>query len=74
MKDEPVRLELSRSQAIVLLEWLSRSEEAGPTSDPAEQRVLWLIEGQLENALVEPLKPDYLKLVEAARRAVNEGG
>lgn len=74
MKDERVKLELSRSQAIVLFEWLSRSEEVGQASDPAEQRVLWLIEGQLEKALVEPLKPDYLELVEAARRAVTEGG
>lgn len=74
MKDDRVKLELSRSQAIVLFEWLSRSEEVRQVSDPAEQRVLWLVEGQLEMALVEPLRPDYLELVEAARRAVNEGG
>lgn len=74
MKDEPVCLQLTRSQAIVLFDWLSRTDELGLTSDSAEQRVLWLIEGQLEKALVEPLKPDYPKVVETARKTVNEGG
>lgn len=74
MTDELVSLKLTRSQAIVLFEWLSRSDEVDSGSDPSEQRVLWLLEGQLEKALVEPLKPDYPKLLEAARKIVSEGG
>jgi len=73
MKEEPVKIQLTRSQAIVLFEWLSRADKVGPFSS-SEQRVLWLIEGQLEKNLVEPLKPDYPELVEAAHKAVDEGG
>lgn len=68
-----VNLTLTRNQAVVLFEWLSQRDEAGrEATAPAEQRVLWLIEGQLEKILTEPLEPDYEQLVETARKTVNE--
>jgi len=73
MADVRVQLLLSRSQAIVLFEWLSRLSSPDSVADATEQRVLWILEGQLERLLVEPLKPEYPELVEAARRAVDEG-
>ena len=75
MNREIVTLELSRAQALVLFEWLSREDgdKSLPVSDPSEQRVLWLIEGQLERTLVEPLDPKYAELLARARREVNKG-
>ena len=67
-----IALRLSRAEALVLFEMLARldSEQSVPFADPAEQQVLWRIEGQLEKALVEPLEPNYHELVAEARRAV----
>ena len=71
-----VKLELTQSQAIVLFEWLSRSDKGSKlhVSDPSEQKVLWLLEGKLEKVLLEPLAPDYAKRLEGARKEVNDGG
>ena len=67
-----ILLRLTRAEALVLFEWLARVDEAGnlPVEDPAEQHVLWRLEGQLESTLTEPLGPDYRQAVEAARREV----
>ncbi len=75
MKNDPVVLELTRAQAVVLSEWLFRTDrdESLSVVDPSEQRVLWLLEGQLESVLVEPLRPDYAELLAKARKEVNEG-
>ena len=73
MKPESgVTLSLTHDQALVLFEWLSREDGKSdlPTEHPAEQKVLWEIEAQLERALVEPLQPDYAALVSAARERV----
>ncbi len=70
-----VRLSLTHDQALVLFEWLSREDgkSALPTEHEAEQKVLWEIEGQLERALVDPLRPDYAAAVSAARERVVSG-
>ncbi len=67
-----VSLQLTRAEALVFFEWLSRVDTAGnlPIEDPAEEQVLWRLEGQLESKLIEPLGPDYKRAVEAARREV----
>lgn len=67
-------LELSDDEALVLFECLARFEDGGalPLQDEAERYVLWRLEGQLEKALVEPFRPDYAELVDAARRRVRE--
>lgn len=64
-----VAISLTADQALVLFEWLTREDEKGalPTEHQAEQGVLWQIEAQLERVLVEPLQPDYLDKVAAAR-------
>jgi hypothetical protein len=71
---EPVLLRLTRAQAVVLFEWLTRVDSAGgaPVMDPSETYVLWQLEAQLESVLVEPLRSDYLALLEAARKMVRE--
>lgn len=69
---DAVFLRLTHSEALVLFEWLARVDAAGnlPVEDPAEQQVLWRLEGQLESKLTEPLGPDYREAVESARREV----
>ena len=67
-----VFLRLTHAEAIVFFEWLVRVGAAGdlPVEDPAEEQVLWRLEGQLESTLIEPLGPDYKQVIEAARREV----
>ncbi len=67
-----VLLRLSPAEALVFFEWLARSDDAGslPVEDPAEQQVLWRLEGQLEKTLSAPFAPNYRELLDAARREV----
>jgi hypothetical protein len=68
-----VALRLTRDQAIVLFEWLSREDDKKslPIVHHAEQIVLWKLEAQLESTLVEPLLPNYHVIVGDARRRVS---
>ena len=70
--EDGVSLRLTHAEALVLFEWLARVDAAGNllVEDPAEEHVLWSLECQLESRLIEPLRPDYRKAVEAARRKV----
>jgi hypothetical protein len=67
-----VTLSLTQDQALVLFEWLSREDDRNGilTEHPAEQTVLWAIQGQLEKALIEPLRPGYGDAVSAARERI----
>lgn len=66
-----INVSLTRDQALVLFEWLAREDEKGIRIEhPAEQAVLWIVEGQLESALVEVLQSDYAELVAAARERI----
>ena len=71
---DPVSLELTNAEALVLFAWMTRNDEAEllQIEDHAEQRVLWTLEGQLEKTLVETLAPNYANLLEAARAEVRE--
>ncbi len=71
--DEPVTLTLSRDEALVFFDWLHRFNSEGHRfDDQAEQRVLWDLEASLESTLVEPLKPDYVEILAAARSRVRD--
>ena len=69
-----VKIELSRSEALVLFDWLSRFDETGDSTftDQAEPRVLWNIEAILERGFAEPLHPDYDRFLAVAREAVRD--
>ena len=64
-----MKLELTRDQALVLFEWLSRLDEGDGfrCEHEAERHVLWILQGQLEKELVEPLQPNYKELFAQAR-------
>jgi len=66
---EPIRLELTADEALVLFEFLSRYSESDSLSvvDQAEQRALWNLQCLFERQLVEPFRPDYAALLAAAR-------
>ena len=66
---DQVQISLPRDAALVLFEMLAaRSDDSHLLiRDSAEQVALWKLEGVLESTLVEPLKPDYLTLLSAAK-------
>lgn len=68
---EPVNLELSPDEALVLFEWLSRTDQ-DDALEPlvehwSEQLALWAVLGKLEGVLAEPFDPSYKELLLAAR-------
>ncbi len=71
--NEEVVLKFSKAEAIVLFEFTSRFTNTKELKiiDPSEQRVLWNICAMLEGVLVEPLKENYLDILNGARRKVN---
>ena len=73
MESEKVTVEFSLDEALVLFEWLTRSDAQSKliVEHPAERQVLWLIEGQLERVLRAPLDPQYRTLLEEARKRLS---
>ncbi len=71
---DKITIELTRSDALVLFEFLRRSDdqENYDFADPAEQRILWDLECALEPQLVEIFSPDYRELVNAAWAAIRD--
>lgn len=66
---EPILLEFSRDEALVLFELLSRFSNSGSLAleDQAEEVALWGLTGMFEKVLVEPFREDYAELLNAAR-------
>jgi hypothetical protein len=67
-----VTIELSAEEALVLLEWIGREDDAQrlTTEHDAERTVLCLVEAQLERALHAPFRADYDRRVAVARECV----
>lgn len=72
-EQEPVELQLTAAEALVLFEWLATANESGAlVADEAERRVLCDVESLLETKLVEPFLPGYPALVDEAKRIVRD--
>ena len=72
-KDQILNLKITKDESLVLFEFLSRfnqSEHKEIFEDQAEQKTLWILEGQLEKQLVEPFKPDYKDIINDARKQI----
>jgi len=69
-----IRIELSRDEALVFFEWLTRfnKTDSAKFEDQAEQRVLWDLEAMLESSIEEPLTPAYNDLLMQARAKVRD--
>jgi len=74
MVNQNVSVELSRSEALVLFEFLSRfsNEDELRIRDQAEEKVLWDICALLESSLTEPFVENYRELLEKARAKVRD--
>lgn len=71
MSKEKLEIDLTRSEALVLFEWLANDDSSErKTPDKAEEVVLLRIEAQLESKLVEIVKPDYQNLVQVAKKEI----
>lgn len=62
-----INIHLSTEEALVLFEWLARKDDAefASTLKSAEQKVLWVVESQLEKQIAV-FSSDYKLLVEQA--------
>ena len=68
-------LTLTKDESLVLFEFLARfnqSEHPGIFEDKSEQKMLWIIEGQLEKQLLEPFRPDYKDIIYEARNKIRD--
>jgi len=74
MENEPVTIDLTPDEALVLFDFLSRYNDSDrlETVDQAEQRVLWDLCASLERVLVAPFDPKYVELLAAARDRVRD--
>jgi hypothetical protein len=72
MPGEDVTIKLSPAKALTLFELLGRliDQESLKLEHESERRVLCYLEASLESTLVEPLSPDYDRLVREAREQV----
>lgn len=69
-----INIELTRSEALVLFEYLRRCDDDGKYSfvDQAEQRVTWDLECMLEKQLSEIFDPNYRELLRSAWEAIRD--
>ncbi|MFE6997429.1 hypothetical protein ACFVAE_15805 [Microbacterium sp. NPDC057659] len=71
-REEPVNIALTGDEALVLFEWVSRTNEEQievPLRE-AERRVLWNVEAHLESVLVAPFDHRYDRLLDEARARI----
>lgn len=75
MKNRVVKVEFSNDEALVLFEYLARTNEnttEDQFDDQAEQRVLWDLECILKKQLTEPLLSNYDQLLSEARSKIRD--
>ena len=72
--EEEIQINLSRNEAIVLFELLSRFSDKNQLDivDQSEERVLLNTLCNLEKTLVEPFSEKYTKILEEAREKVRD--
>ena len=72
--EETIIIELSKSEALVLFEFLARTTDVDtlPAPGQPERRALCNLECQLEKALLEPFLPNYPELLERAKERLKE--
>lgn len=72
--EQEVTITLSNDEALVLDALLADLDDQAsiPITHPAERRALWNLSASLEKVLVEPFKPDYEKLLAAARERLTD--
>jgi hypothetical protein len=74
LDSEDVVLRLTKQEALVLFELLSRFSETKKLGieDQAEERVLWDLCCDLEKKITQPLSADYATKLADARRSIRD--
>lgn len=71
-----MKIELTKDEAIVLFDFLSRNNEEDGfktlLKDQAEERMLWDLESLLEEGLDDVFQSDYEGVLKKAREAVRD--
>ena len=65
---DDITITLTKDEALVLVNWLSKIDEIEALSETPEQKALWRLEGYLETQLVALFDPNYKTLVDSARQ------
>ena len=74
-ENNDISIKFSKDEALVLFEFFSRfntEEHKDIFQDQAEEKTLWIIEGQLEKILVEPFMPNYQDIIQEARNRIRD--
>jgi hypothetical protein len=72
---DKVTIELTKDEALVLFDFLGRfkqKEHNDIFEDQAEQKALWIVEGQLEKTLIEPFDPNYTNIIKQSRDNIRD--
>ena len=75
MEKKEISLKLTKDEALILFEFVSRFNENDNKeifNDQAEEKIFWVIEGQLEKILVEPFIPNYQNIIQEARSRIRD--
>ena len=75
MGNENLHIQLTKSEALVLFDLLTRLNQKHLSDifeDQAEQRVLWDLEATLEKQLAAPLQTNYLDILNKAREDIRD--
>jgi hypothetical protein len=73
--EQSINLTVTKDEALVLFEFLARfnqTEQPDIFEDSSEQKLLLILEGQLEKQLVEPFRPDYKDIITKARNKIRD--
>jgi hypothetical protein len=72
MQEDNITITLDRKEALLLFDFLSRFNERTNTQDyeyKSDQTVLWNFEAILEAHLSEVFQPNYIEIIDKARKA-----
>ena len=71
---EDVSIGLTKDEALVLFEFLSRfsSQDVLEIQDQAEERALWNLACSLEKVLAEPFSGRWMEIISAARERLRD--
>jgi hypothetical protein len=74
MREEDIKILLTKDEGLVLFEMLSRYSESEKLNieHQSEERALWYLQCILEKVIVEPFKPNYSQLLQAARERLKD--
>ncbi len=74
MKNDEVKISLTKDEAIVLFDFLSRFSDQDELNieHQAEKRALWNLTCLLEQQLAEPFLPEYTKISNQARERLKD--